>query len=105
MPFPAFSLGRFGRVPGSGTFAPYLHGVATFRSYCHEPTPIAPSSGSEGVARTCARGETRSGIHPSIGAAIISPFNLLRLDVARGFGRGGRWTFNIDVSREFWRIL
>jgi hypothetical protein len=76
MPFPGFSLGRFGRVPGTGTFAPYFHTVVA--------------------------GNTA---YPSIGAGFLTPFNLLRIDVARGVGRGGRWTFNVDVSREFWRIL
>jgi len=76
MPFPGFSLGRFGRVPNRGTFAPYANTmIAGNRAY------------------------------PSIGAGFLMPFNLLRLDVARGVGRGGRWTFNVDVSREFWRIL
>jgi hypothetical protein len=76
MPFPGFSLGRFGRVPSTGTFAPYVNAVAAGN-------------------RT----------YPSVGAGFLTPFNLLRIDVARGVGRGGRWTFNIDVSREFWRIL
>jgi len=76
MPFPGFSLGRFGRVSNRGTFAPYANAmIAGNRAY------------------------------PSIGAGFLTPFNLLRLDVARGVGRGGRWTFNVDVSREFWRIL
>ena len=76
MPFPGFSLGRFGRVPNSGTFAPYVNAVvAGSRAY------------------------------PSVGAGFLTPFNLLRFDVARGVGRGGRWTFNVDVNREFWRIL
>jgi hypothetical protein len=93
IPFPSFSLGRFGRVPGSAVLAPYVHGVETLSSDC--VTAVA------GASTNC----PRSGLHPSIGAAILSPFNLLRLDVAKGFGRGGRWTFNVDVSREFWRIL
>ncbi len=76
MPFPGFSLGRFGRVPNSGTFAPYVNAV---------------------VAGTR--------VYPSVGAGFLTPFNLLRFDVARGVGRGGRWSFNVDVSREFWRIL
>ena len=76
MPFPGFSLGRFGRVPNSGTFAPYVNAVvAGSRAY------------------------------PSVGAGFLTPFNLLRFDVARGVGRGGRWSFNVDVNREFWRIL
>ena len=76
MPFPGFSLGRFGRVPSTGTFAPYVHAVA---------------AGNR--------------LYPAVGAGFLTPFNLLRFDVARGVGRGGRWTFNVDLSREFWRIL
>jgi hypothetical protein len=29
----------------------------------------------------------------------------VRLDVARGVGRGGRWLFTVDVARDFWRVL
>jgi len=102
VPFPSFSLGRFGRVPGSATLAPYVHAVGTFRSACDllGTSPIAL-----GGTGPCLLGDTQAGIHPSIGAALLSPFDLLRIDVAKGFGRGGRWTFNVDVSREFWRIL
>jgi hypothetical protein len=42
---------------------------------------------------------------PSVGAAYLLPFNLVRIDVARGLGRTGRWTFNVDVSRDLWSIL
>jgi len=78
-PFPTFSLGRFGRVPARGSFAPYAHIVGT-----GGPTP---------------RG------FPSVGAAYLLPFDLLRFDVARGLGTNGRWTFSVDLSREFWKIL
>ena len=78
-PFPTFSLGRFGRVPARGSFAPYAHIVGT-----GGPTP---------------RG------FPSVGAAYLLPFDLLRFDVARGLGTNGRWTFGVDLSREFWKIL
>jgi hypothetical protein len=97
VPFPSFSLGRFGRVPGSAMLAPYVHAVATFSDYCGTVTGIGTP--------ICVLGGTPAAVHPSIGAAILSPFNLLRVDVAKGFGHGGRWTFNVDVSREFWRIL
>jgi hypothetical protein len=89
--FPSFSLGRFGRVPGSAVLAPYVHGVETLSSDC--------------VTLVSAPNTCGSSFHPSIGVGILSPFNLLRVDVAKGLARGGRWTFNIDVSREFWRIL
>jgi hypothetical protein len=46
-----------------------------------------------------------SGWYPSFGAAYLTPFDLLRFQVARGTGRGGRWTFNVDITREFWSIL
>jgi hypothetical protein len=94
VPFPSFSLGRFGQVPGSAMIAPYVHAVEILGSDC--VTLVASTS------RGC---NTGSALHPSIGAAILSPFNLLRVDVAKGLGRGGRWTLNVDVSREFWRIL
>jgi hypothetical protein len=92
VPFPSFSLGRFGRIPGSAMLAAYVHAVETLSSDC--VTVVVGPAACGG-----------SDWHPSIGAALLSPFNLLRIDVAKGFGRGGRWTFNVDVSREFWRIL
>jgi hypothetical protein len=85
VPFPAFSLGRFGRVPATAALAPFVHAALVARS------PGAASS--------------RDGVFPAIGAGFLTPFNLVRLDVARGVGRGGRWTFAIDVSREFWSIF
>jgi hypothetical protein len=78
-PFPAFSLGRFGRVPARGAFAPFAHIV--------------------GVGGPMPRG------FPAVGAAYLLPFDLLRIDVARGLGTDGRWTFGVDLNREFWKIL
>jgi len=92
IPFPSFSLGRFGRVPGAATLAPYVHAAELLSSDCI----AVVSAGSACSDRS---------FRPAIGAALLSPFKLLRIDVARGLGHGGRWTFNVDVSREFWRIL
>jgi outer membrane translocation and assembly module TamA len=39
-----------------------------------------------------------------VGAGFLTPFELLRIDVARGL-RHGRWMFSIDVSRQFWSVL
>jgi len=94
VPFPAFSLGRFGRVPGTASLAPFVHLLAANRANC-----------SFMLAPECPLGRSARGAYPSIGAGFITPFNLIRMDIARGVGRGGRWTFNVDVSREFWRIL
>jgi hypothetical protein len=46
-----------------------------------------------------------SGAYPSVGVGAIGFFDLLRLDVARGLGREGRWLFSVDVTRDFWRVL
>jgi hypothetical protein len=77
IPFVPFSLGRFGRVPGTATLAPYAHVVA--------------------VGGTA---------YPAIGVGLLSPFNLLRVDVARGLQKAaGRWTLGVDLDPEFWSIL
>ncbi len=83
--FPSLSLGRYGRSPASITLAPYAHAVY--------------------VQRTEALGRERGGWYPALGAGAIGFFDLVRLDVARGTGRGGRWLFSVDAAREFWRIL
>lgn len=93
-PFIPFSLGRFGRVPGRASFAPYAHiaviggqpGCVSFDNFA----PVCPPSSSA---------------HPALGAAYLLPFDIVRLDVARGVSHGGRWTFGVDVSREFWSIF
>ena len=46
----------------------------------------------------------RAGAYPSLGLGLLTFFDLVRFDVARGL-RGGRWTFGVDVSRDFWSIL
>ena len=97
-PFVPFSLGRFGRVPARGAVAPFLHAAV-----------IGASAAS--CARAIVGGATApctgfaAGVYPSVGAGYLLPFDLIRIDVARGLARGGRWTFNVDVSREFWSIL
>lgn len=42
--------------------------------------------------------------HESVGVGILSLFDALRFDVARGL-RNGRWSFSVDFTRDFWRIL
>jgi hypothetical protein len=84
VPGPSISLGRYGRVPGEITLAPF--------------TVIA---WNDGRTRT---GSPAGGFRPAVGLGAIGLFNLLRLDVARGL-RDGRWMFSVDVTRDFWRIL
>jgi hypothetical protein len=82
---PSISLGRFGRMPGQATLAPFAQ--ATF-------------------ARRATTSDTAhpTGVYPAVGVALQPFFDLLRFEVARGL-RHGSWTFNVDVSRDFWGIL
>jgi hypothetical protein len=84
VPFVAVPLGRFGTAPATATLAPYAHVVWL-------EAPRGSSAPSEGV-------------HPAVGVGVLTLFDLLRLDVARGL-RNGRWMFSVDVGRDFWRVL
>ena len=83
VPFVAIPLGRFGTAPGEARIAPFVHVIGVARGR------LSPFDG---------------GAYPSVGVGLLSPFQLLRLDVARGL-RDGRWTFSVDVAREFWSVL
>lgn len=83
-PFFPIPLGRYGRAPGSFTLAPFATVVR--------------------VDRPAAFREARQGWYPSLGVGAITLFDVLRFDVARGL-RGGRWTFSVDVARDFWSVL
>ncbi|MGI9139859.1 MAG: hypothetical protein ACR2GJ_01985 [Gemmatimonadaceae bacterium] len=83
-PFPAVSLGRFGRAPARMTLAPHFSVVAI--------------NGGAGAFR---RGH---GLYPSAGLGALTVFDILRIDVARGL-RNGRWTMSIDLNRDFWPVL
>ena len=98
--FPAFSLGRFGRVPGRGAIAPYVNLVGTADvGECDIPV----NAGGLPADSVCP--VKNGGLFPSFGLGYLLPFDLARFDVARGVGRGGRWTFSFDVSRDFWSVL
>ncbi len=83
-PFFSFPLGRYGRVPGTLTLAPFATVVWIDRSPAFK--------------------QSRQGWYPSLGIGALTIFDVLRFDVARGL-RGGRWTFSVDVGREFWSVL
>ena len=85
IPAPSITLGRFGRIPGEATLAPFVQATYARRAL------------STDVAHP-------DGVYPSVGVALQPLFDLLRLQVARGT-RNGTWTFNVDVSRDFWGIL
>jgi hypothetical protein len=45
-----------------------------------------------------------SGVYPSAGVALQPFYDLLRIQVGRGL-RHGRWSLNVDVTRDFWGVL
>lgn len=94
VPFASLPLGRYGRTPASLTLAPFANAAWIDRPVAARipVTPLVPAAPS------------RAGWHPSLGIGALTIFDLLRFDVARGL-RDGRWTFSVDVSREFWSIL
>ena len=83
-PFFGIPLGRFGRAPATITLAPFATAVWIDRSADFKPF--------------------RQGWYPSLGLGALTVFDVLRLDVARGL-RNGRWTFSVDIGRDFWSVL
>jgi hypothetical protein len=85
IPFVAVPLGRFGKVPGQATIAPFIQGTFIRRAFDGDlahPT----------------------GVYPSAGIALQPFYEMVRIQAAKGL-RNGRWRMNVDVSREFWGIL
>jgi hypothetical protein len=80
VPFWPISLGRFGHSAASLTIAPYVSAVAL-----------------EGGRRT-------DGVYSSAGVGVLTLFDVIRFDVARGLRRG-RWIFSVDANRMFWPVL
>ena len=92
IPFFALPLGRFGKIPGSATLAPYAQVVAVGGA------PVTVFRGPQLVTSPV------SGAYPVLGLGLITFFDLVRLDVSRGL-RNGRWLFAFDVNQEFWSVL
>jgi hypothetical protein len=83
-PFFPIPLARYGRAPGTITLAPFATAVWIDRSASFKAV--------------------RQGWYPALGLGALTVFDVIRLDVARGL-RGGRWTFSVDVGRDFWSVL
>jgi hypothetical protein len=95
VPFVAVPLGRFGRAPAHATLAPFAQLALVGGD--HDAVRRTGPFGSSNVVR-------RAGAYPSLGVGLITLFEIVRFDVARGL-RDGRWSFSVDVNRDFWRIL
>jgi len=78
------SLGRFGHLRMPVALAPFAQVIGT----------LSPSRNSA----------TAGGWYGAVGFGVLTAFDLIRIDVARGV-RNGRWTFSLDFSRDLWRIL
>ena len=86
IPFLALTLGRYGNTGRMATLAPYAHAAYVARVEARDPD------------------DRRLGWYPSVGIGLLTVFDLLRFDVAKGL-RDGRWAFSVDVIRDFWSIL
>ena len=82
--FVPIPLGRFGTAPGTITLAPFATAI-----WINQSAPFRAA---------------RQGWYPSVGLGALTVFDVLRFDVARGL-REGRWTFSVDVGRDFWSVL
>jgi hypothetical protein len=83
-PFLPIPLGRFGKAPGTITLAPFANAVWIDRSPAFK--------------------NDRQGWYPSVGLGALTVFDVIRFDVGRGL-RDGRWTFGVDIGRDFWSVL
>ena len=92
VPFPSVSLGRFGRTPRNAKLAPYATVVALQRA---DVGPVRVGAPPPSLT---------SGAYASVGVGLLTFFDLMRIDVARGL-RQGRWSFAIDVTRDMWGVL
>lgn len=82
VPFPSFSLGRYGTSPANARLLPLIHAIG-----------IAGPSRASAASR---------GVYLSLGIALEFFFDLIRVETARGIrGDAARWTFSIDLSEGF----
>jgi hypothetical protein len=65
---------------------------------------LAPFATAVWIDRSPAFKTARQGWYPSLGLGALTVFDVLRFDVARGL-RNGRWTFGVDIGRDFWSVL
>ena len=99
IPFPSFQLGRYGRTPATVTLAPFVNSIwlqdrVAVRKQASVFLDVLP------VDRTRFPGLG----YPAVGVGLFTLFDVLRMDVAKGF-RDGRWTFSIDFGKDLWPIL
>ncbi|MEO5588886.1 MAG: hypothetical protein ABIS03_04810 [Gemmatimonadaceae bacterium] len=89
--FVPLPLGRYGRTPATITLAPFVNVAWIDRNRnVRGAQPAGPGD--------------REGFHPSIGIGVLTVFDLIRFDVARGL-RDGRTIFSVDVARELHSVL
>jgi hypothetical protein len=85
IPAPSFSLGRFGRAPGQATLAPFVQATYARRA---RTTDVAHP-------------DRRLSERWNRAAAVLRP----RASRGRARTPQRHWQFNVDLSRDFWKIL
>jgi hypothetical protein len=88
IPAPSIPLGRYGSTPARVLLAPFVHVI-----YLDRPVAVP--------GRSLQGGE---GWYSSAGLGLLTLFDALRFDVARGL-RDGRWTFSVDLTPSLWGLL
>ncbi len=107
---PGFGYHQFGGNAGVSQRFEWRHPVAAFAiplgrfGALRMPVTAAPFVQAVWMDASRPNGTGSAGWHASAGLGVLTLFDLLRLDVSRGI-HDGRWTFGIDFTREFWRVL
>ncbi|HEX2190236.1 MAG TPA: hypothetical protein VHG51_15115 [Longimicrobiaceae bacterium] len=103
-----------GSVPVQGRF--YLGGRGTvpgfdLRSFSDTRFALARATASADLAAPWLRGRLfaaagqAQGTHAGVGAGLGIFYDILRVDLARGLGDGGRWELIVETRPEFWSFL
>ncbi|HEX2095628.1 MAG TPA: hypothetical protein VHG28_24740 [Longimicrobiaceae bacterium] len=103
-----------GDVPAQGRF--YLGGRGTIpgfelRSFSPREFVLARATASADLRAPWLRGRLfaaagqASGTHVGIGAGLGIFYDLLRIDLARGLGKEGRWEVIVETRPTFWDFL
>jgi hypothetical protein len=65
----------------------------------------ATGAGAPGERSLELWGAEPAGLRASVGAGLGIFYDILRVDLARGLGSGGRWELIIETRPSFWNFL
>jgi len=90
---------------GRDLLSPFVRGRLTFTAGWTGMLDDDPTAGQQTRVPASWDASPTHGIRPSVGAGVGLGWDLLRLDLARGLGRGGEWQFLLSIDPQFWPIL